>query len=90
LDAMKLANDAYKTSLDAAKAEIHRLIKERDNLRDHIHTCCPTCMKAGCVNRRLRDAAQAVVDRWETPLWKDAAPTADVIYKLRAALGEKS
>jgi hypothetical protein len=35
---------------------------------------------------RLRDAARAVVDRWETPLWKDAEPTASVIYRLRDAL----
>jgi rubrerythrin len=36
--------------------------------------------------QKLRDAAQAVVDRWETPLWKDAEPTASVIYRLRDAL----
>lgn len=34
----------------------------------------------------LKHAAQAVVDRWETPLWKDAEPTASVIYRLRDAL----
>ena len=37
-------------------------------------------------NARLREAAQAVVDRWETPLWKDAEPTAAVIYRLRSIL----
>lgn len=36
--------------------------------------------------QKLRLAAQAVVDRWETPLWKDAEPTASVIYRLRDAL----
>ena len=35
----------------------------------------------------LRDAAQAVVDRWDTPLWKDVEPTAHVINRLRDALG---
>lgn len=34
----------------------------------------------------LRAAAQAVVDRWETPLWKDVEPTAVFIYKLRDAI----
>jgi hypothetical protein len=34
----------------------------------------------------LKHAAQAVVDRWETPLWKYAEPTASVIYRLRDAL----
>lgn len=35
---------------------------------------------------RLRRAAQAVVDRWNTPLWKDVGPTAEVIYRLRDLL----
>ncbi len=34
----------------------------------------------------MRNAAQAVVDRWDTPLWKDAPATADYINRLRAAL----
>lgn len=34
----------------------------------------------------LRQAAQAVVDRWDTPLWKDAPHTAEFIDRLRAAL----
>lgn len=34
----------------------------------------------------LRAAAQAVVDRWYTPLWKDAPSTAEFIGRLRAAL----
>jgi hypothetical protein len=36
--------------------------------------------------QQLRQAAQAVVDRWDTPLWKDAPATADYIYALREAL----
>lgn len=36
--------------------------------------------------KKLKSAAQEVVDRWETPLWKDAEPTASVIYRLRNAL----
>jgi hypothetical protein len=35
---------------------------------------------------RLREAAKAVVQRWETPLWKDVEPTAHVIYALRDEL----
>lgn len=34
----------------------------------------------------LRTAAQDVVDRWDTPLWKDAPATAEYIGMLRAAL----
>ena len=39
--------------------------------------------------RWLREAAQAVIDRWDTPLWKDVPATAEYIGRLRAALGEK-
>ena len=41
--------------------KIAALIKERDRLRDHIHTCGPTCSKAGCMNQRLRDAAKGAL-----------------------------
>ena len=34
----------------------------------------------------LRAAAQAVVDRWDTPLWKDVPATAEYIGRLRASL----
>lgn len=34
----------------------------------------------------LRDAAQARVNRWDTPLWKDAPNTTEFITKLRHAL----
>ena len=36
--------------------------------------------------KRLRGAAQAVVDRWGTPHWKDVPATAVFIGNLRAAL----
>ncbi len=42
------------------------------------------------VNKRLRAAAQAVIDRWDTPHWKAVPATAEYIGRLRAALGEKS
>jgi hypothetical protein len=34
----------------------------------------------------LIEAAKAVVERWETPLWKDAPATAGYIYRLRDAI----
>jgi len=36
----------------------------------------------------LREAAQALVDRWDTPLWKDALHTGQYIDALRAALAQ--
>jgi len=35
---------------------------------------------------QLIEAAQSVVDRWDTPLWKDAPATAESINALRNAL----
>lgn len=34
----------------------------------------------------LREAGQAVIDRWESPHWKDFPPTADCMNGLRSAL----
>jgi len=36
----------------------------------------------------LRQAAQALVDRWDTPAWKDAPHTGQYIDALRAALAQ--
>ena len=40
------------------------------------------------MNNELIKAAQAVVDRWDSTDWK-AAPTAEVMNRLRAALSAK-
>lgn len=37
---------------------------------------------------QLREAAQALVDRWDTPLWKDAPHTGQYIDALRVALAQ--
>lgn len=36
----------------------------------------------------LLSAAQAVVDRWDAPLWQDTPSTAQVINALRAAISK--
>ena len=36
----------------------------------------------------IKAAAQAVVDRWHTPLWKNVAATAEYINALAKAIGE--
>jgi hypothetical protein len=38
--------------------------------------------------KELRTAAIAVVERWDTPNWKDAPATAEVIGVLRAAIAK--
>jgi len=69
--------------------EVKALEAERDNLRDHIHTCGPTCMKAGCFNRRLRDAAQGALEVLSDETYVARySQIRDAITQLRAALGE--
>jgi len=76
--------------------EVKALEAERDRLRDHIHTCGPTCMKAGCVNRRLRELLSDAVYALEyaADMTKPEGlsgcdcPICVTTPKLRAALGE--
>lgn len=39
---------------------IDKLRAERDALVNDVHSCGPTCAKAGCVNRKLRDALESI------------------------------
>jgi len=39
--------------------------------------------------KSLREAAQAVCDRWDTPSWKDVEPTAVFIGELREAIARE-
>ena len=74
-EAMRLADDLdrqwrddalnYDTAIEAAT-----LIRQQDEriaeLEARIHTCGPTCSKAGCINRRItaeRDTLRAEVER---------------------------
>ena len=49
-------------------------------------TSADTLERQAAENKRVRRAAQAVIDRWETPHWKDVPATAVFIGNLRAAL----
>jgi hypothetical protein len=56
-----------------------RLLANESAMKDQI------CEMAAQLSK-LRETAQSVVDRWETPLWKDVEPTAACIYRLRDSL----
>jgi len=65
------------------------ILQERDTLLNQIHTCGPNCTKAGCVNTRLRKAAQDVIDSWDlpiTPLREDVLHRTKMIEVLRQEL----
>lgn len=40
------------------------------------------------ITDKLAEAAQAVIDRWDSPLWKDLPHTGESINELRQALAE--
>jgi predicted DNA-binding ribbon-helix-helix protein len=46
--------------------------------------------KAEAEKAELVKAAKAVVDRWHTPLWKEAPHTAEFINRLENALKDKT
>ena len=54
---------------------------------------CRDAWEAGAASRdaeiaELKGAAQAVIDRWNTPIWKDVPATGEYINKLLAALAK--
>ena len=51
---------------DAARATVRQQAERIAELEARVHTCGPTCSKAGCINRRLaaeRDQLRAEVER---------------------------
>lgn len=51
---------------DAARATVRQQAERIAELESRVHTCGPTCSKAGCINRRLtaeRDQLRAEVER---------------------------
>lgn len=89
---------AHTRKLESERDEARELVAE---LKCKISDYCDEQLRLVFENRRLhqeRDearerlakitkSAEAVIDRWEQPAWKDTEPTAAVIYRLRDALG---
>ena len=38
------------------------------------------------MNEKLLEAAKVVIERWDSPLWKDLPHTGEFIHKLREAV----
>lgn len=87
------ANAALRSKLKGMQAEIDELRAELSLVNVDLEItklgAAKTMQEFMRENRKLREAAQAVIDRWDTPLWKDVPATAEYIGRLRAALGEK-
>lgn len=88
------ANAALRSKLKGMQSEIDELSAELSLVNVDLEItklgAAKTMQEFMRENRKLREAAQAVIDRWDTPHWKDVPATAEYIGRLRAALGEKS
>jgi broad specificity phosphatase PhoE len=78
-----------------AAVRIEQLVNERgtwqkEALRQNglIHNAMLGAAKAEAKLAKAVDALQTILNRWDTPSWKDAEPTADVINRARAMLAE--
>lgn len=71
------------TMADKAYTDTHNLYLAYDELVQKSHST-PT--------NNLQTAAQAVLDRWNSPKWEwhKNGPTADLMYELRLAIEEKT
>jgi len=77
---------------DFARQLERELAEARDQLAGagKLMKACDVLVRDLAEARKQRDtlaeAAQAVVDRWDAPTWKDLEPTAKVMNALRNAL----
>lgn len=85
---------------DQLRAEVERVRGEVDNAEgkesyawNHRHAelldATARAEAAEATVAGLRRAAQAVVNRWDSPKWKDQEPTAVVMNELRTALAAR-
>ena len=76
-DAIKLAIEALEVACGNRCNAEYNPCQAREAL---------AALRAQPDHSELVTAARAVVERWETPLWKDAPATAGYINRLRDAL----
>lgn len=90
--------EAFRTQAKAAlttEVQSHidytaAVVRERDELKLAYAECSRQKNELLTKHKQsagLRKAAQDVLDRWDTPLWKDVPATADYINALRKELG---
>jgi hypothetical protein len=67
-------------------AERDHYKEESATLRAALQTQAEEAAKLMAQRDGLLEAAQAVVDRWDSPSWKDVPHTGEFIHKLRVAV----
>ena len=76
--ARKLERERDEAARNTEKAKAYKKVMKDENAR----------LRQG--KESVIRAASDVVERWETPLWKDAPATATFIHRLRDALSSAS
>ena len=83
----RLIAQLLRRNEDGSLAEITE--NEQQQAADTLQSQAERINELEAEAEQLRTAAQAVIDRWDTPHWKAVPATAEYIGRLRAALGEK-
>lgn len=90
---IELVGHAGKSALNTLQADMDRLkekikVEQHENatLRDRITELEESSISWFIAAQELATFAQDVVDRWDTPKWKDAEPTAHFINRLRSGI----
>ena len=94
--AKELADKLFRMRAEALK-EIHNQFVEYDKLFDEAEIIkIERDMALYSLGKKseskiqkanaMAEKAQALIDRWDKPSWKDTAPTAGFIYALRTAV----
>ena len=76
---VKQENEKLKAAYEKQYKATSKLLDDNDRLEEELSATQEQV-------KTLREAAIAVVERWDTPLWKDVQPTAEFIGRLRTAL----
>lgn len=75
-----------QTKHQVACDTIERQRADIDTIRGYLDEMKKSCERTAQQRDGLLTAAQAVIDRWDTPLWKDVPATAEFINELRVAV----
>ena len=63
----ELVQHYMQAEIDEIRSELVRREAEIERFNSHIHTCGPTCTKAGCINARLSKELEQLT---ETSVWQ--------------------
>ena len=83
----KLLKMAKEAGFDSSLGEITVIHMNRHiNVTNNVKKLIELAVSTKPDNTELLSAAKAVIERWDSPLWKDLPHTGEAINRLRKAL----